>query len=260
MSVTYQQIQSINITSNSEFTSQNSQIDSTGKINEKIAANKFNYVVDTITPESETPTADLIFQESTVSGNKVYTLKRKVSGTYEQYNVPLSSTVLVTDPALQDIYTLFSIASTSPFTQTWIKTDIFNDSLPLHLTYHDTSSPPAPTLQTDGGVVVNHDDLEVADGSISASDTITAGNGITATAGGITATAGNITATAGNITTTAGSIISGSSITAATTITADGAITGSSLTAANNGTITGGSITATTQIQTPILLLPINTA
>lgn len=149
--MSYQEITSINISSNSLFLNKNTQLDTTGKIDEKIAANKFNYVVDTLTTDESTATADLIFVETTVEQTKSYTLKIKSNDTYIVFDVPISSQVLIVDPALQDTYTLFSSnTSTTPHTQQWIKTDVFNDTLPITLSYNG-----GDTLTTANNITMN---------------------------------------------------------------------------------------------------------
>lgn len=51
MSTQYQEINRINISSDIKYSNFNSSIDTTGKINEKLAQNKFNYFVDIILME-----------------------------------------------------------------------------------------------------------------------------------------------------------------------------------------------------------------
>ena len=134
---TYQEINSINITSDALFTSENTQLDTTGRINEKLSKITFNYVVDELTTDESQATDDIIFVE--IAGTPpTYALKHKVSGSYVVYDVPISSTLLITDPNLQDTYTLYGTdTSATPHTQTWIKTDIFNDAIQIHLTYNN---------------------------------------------------------------------------------------------------------------------------
>jgi len=123
----FQRITKINISSNNEFIENNDAIDSTGKINEKLALNKFNYIVEEITTNQSLATADIIFVK--VSDN--YILKRKVSGSYTQYNVPVSSTVYI--QSMNCIYILKEIISNI---QNWIN---ICDDLIIHNNTFDTS-------------------------------------------------------------------------------------------------------------------------
>lgn len=83
-------------------------------VNEQIDnIQSYNYVVKTIYNEGDTYTGDIIF----VKNNNYYTLKHKVDNSYVNYDVPISSTVLVQD--IKNIYYLNDYTETLPKQQLW---------------------------------------------------------------------------------------------------------------------------------------------
>lgn len=142
MSLNYQEINGINVSHNNLYTADNNKLDTTGRIDEKIALNKYNYYVNEILEQEPLPEEgqDIIF----VKDNDIYTLKHKINDQYELYNVPISSSVLVKD--VEEIYILYDFTSN---VQTWNKLETgssFDPSQTLLLT-NTTSS-----LQTLGKV------------------------------------------------------------------------------------------------------------
>ena len=234
---TYQEINSINIASDALFTSKNTQIDTTGRIDEKLAANKFNYVVDTLTTNESTATADIIFVEIDTSGVKSYALKRKSGSSYVVYDVPISSTVLIIDPNLQDTYTLYETnTSATPHTQVWYKTDIFNDAKQIHLTYNS------------GATLITENNIQMKGTPSADQHVVTKGYVDTALADYVL----KASATAQTI---SGEIVMSNASNAITAAT----VTAPTITSSGNGasiTVSG----TNSYIQTPVLKLPINSS
>ena len=121
MSENRHRINSVNITYNPNLSDLNGQIDTTGRIdeklsviNEKIDDNKFNYVVESIITDESGVSDDIIF----VYSNSNYTLKQKSGSSYIVYDVPISSTVLV-----KSIDTIYILKSKSGNNQTWFNND-----------------------------------------------------------------------------------------------------------------------------------------
>jgi len=144
MSLNYQEINGINVSHNNLYTTDNNKLDTTGRINEKIALNKYNYYVNEILEQEPLPEEgdDIIF----VKNNDIYTLKHKINNQYELYDVPISSSVLIKDNG--EIYILYDFTSN---VQTWNKLETgssFDPSQTLLLT-NTTSS-----LQTLGKVEI----------------------------------------------------------------------------------------------------------
>ena len=144
MSLNYQEINGINVSHNNLYTTDNNKLDTTGRINEKIALNKYNYYVNEILEQEPLPEEgdDIIF----VKNNDIYTLKHKINDQYELYDVPISSSVLV--KGVEEIYILYEFTSN---VQTWNKLTTgssFDPSQTLLLT-NTTSS-----LQTLGKVEI----------------------------------------------------------------------------------------------------------
>lgn len=74
------------------------------KIDEQIELKKFNYVVnEIINIEPSPPTDDIIF----IKNSGLYTLKHNINGQYVNYDVPISSTILVKN--VEEIYVLYEI-------------------------------------------------------------------------------------------------------------------------------------------------------
>jgi len=106
-------INKINITNNSLFNSKNNEIDTSGRINEKIQKNKFNYLVDNIlyqlpTPSISSPKLVFIYNEE----NDYYTLYNKINNSnssfsYNQFDIPISSSIFIT--STKDIFKLYDI-------------------------------------------------------------------------------------------------------------------------------------------------------
>lgn len=233
---TYQEINSINITSNALFTSGNTQLDTTGRIDEKLAANKYNYTVDTLTTDESSATADIIFVE--IAGTPpTYALKRKSGSSYVVYDVPISSIVLITDANLQDTYTLYETnTSSTPHTQTWYKTDIFNDAKQMHLTYTT-----GDTLITDGNIQINGTPSDNKHAATKGYVDNTVSGYVLKSSASAQTISGEINMSNSNNTITAATVT-------APTITTSG--TGANITVSGTNSY----------IQTPILKLPINTS
>ena len=106
-------INKINTTDSILFNTKNNEIDSTGRINEKIQKNKFNYIVNEIKnelPDASSSPDKLVFIYD--EENDKYTLYNKVNNSnssysYNQFDVPISSTLLIT--STKDIFTLYNI-------------------------------------------------------------------------------------------------------------------------------------------------------
>ena len=150
-------INKVNTTSNSLFLSRNNEIDTTGRINEKIQQNKFNYIVSEI--KNVIPTADassdkliFVFNET----ENTYTLYNKVNNSnssysYNQFDVSLSSTIFIT--STKDIFTLNELQTNTTtttdandneitittITQKWKKIDNLNYIKSIELLSGDES-------------------------------------------------------------------------------------------------------------------------
>ena len=136
-------IEKINISKNNLYKNLNNQIDTTGRINEKIQQNKFNYLVNEIIeeePEPKEQSDKLIF----LYQNNFYTLKRKIqninntSYSYEIFDINLNSILFVKN--INEVYLLYNKETINDnIIQYWRVLEKFNPSNTLTLSNQDVS-------------------------------------------------------------------------------------------------------------------------
>ena len=137
-------INKVNTTSNSLFLSRNNEIDTTGRINEKIQQNKFNYIVSEIKNATPSPDASsdklvFVFDET----ENTYTLYNKVNNSnssysYNQFDVSLSSKIFIT--STKDIFTLYELqTNNNVIIQNWKKIDNLYNIKSIELLSGDAS-------------------------------------------------------------------------------------------------------------------------
>ena len=147
-------IEKINVSKDNLYKDFNNQIDTTGRINEKIQKNKFNYLVDEIKevepiPDKNTPKLIFIYN----SNDNLYLLKRKIknnnsSYSYEIFDIQLGSLLFVKEE--NETYLLYNKEEiNNEIIQYWRVFEKFDPSKTLHLTNKQS-------LITDGSIEMNN--------------------------------------------------------------------------------------------------------
>jgi len=137
-------IDKINLSSDNLYTNLNNQIDTTGRINEKIQKNKFNYIVNEILEEEPEPTEQsekliFIYNEQ----DELYLLKRKIKNSnniysYEIFDIQISSLIFIKED--NKIYILYNKENINDnVIQYWREFKDFDDTKTLILKDNDTS-------------------------------------------------------------------------------------------------------------------------
>ena len=129
----YQGIEYINLSSNSAYLNKNNQIDTSGKVDEKInnqiINNTYNYYVDALNTDTVNTNINKTIYFKYDQGQNKFTIQEKINDNYISFNPSISSSLL--NKADNSIYVLKS--TDNEFNQIWSKNTFFDPAQPITL-------------------------------------------------------------------------------------------------------------------------------